>query len=195
MSRFMSHRSPVLKPFFFLQPKSQLTVSLVQTTPTCLILSFQCVQNNQHFRKEPKHLPVQFKLKPLMSFQVDIHLGGKLVESLTEAEPDTPVRDEAPPTSAEDTPDTGDQWHPDDQFPIDTLRSSIHVGFDPQPDYRVLCITVINEGVLWSRFRVIEVVLVFHLDPGWLWKAVTRSCVNVAVLQGVWIKAEFCKSQ
>ncbi|XP_078792762.1 uncharacterized protein lratb.1 isoform X2 [Oryzias latipes] len=54
--------SPVLKPFFFLQPKSQLTV--------------------------------------------DIHLGGKLVESLTEAEPDTPVRDEAPPTSAEDTPDT-----------------------------------------------------------------------------------------
>uniref|UniRef100_A0A3P9MR86 Si:ch73-132f6.5 n=1 Tax=Oryzias latipes TaxID=8090 RepID=A0A3P9MR86_ORYLA len=95
--------SPVLKPFFFLQPKSQLTV--------------------------------------------DIHLGGKLVESLTEAEPDTPVRDEAPPTSGDDVPDTGDN---------DTLISFLLTrfdhrymwGFDPQPDYPVLCITVINEGVL-----------------------------------------------
>ncbi|XP_036072592.1 uncharacterized protein lratb.1 isoform X2 [Oryzias melastigma] len=54
--------SPVLKPFFFLQPKSELTV--------------------------------------------DIHLDGKLVESLKEAEPDTSLKDEAPPTSGDDLPDT-----------------------------------------------------------------------------------------
>lgn len=52
--------SPVLKPFFFLHPKSQL--------------------------------------------KVDIHVGGELVESLSEAEPDTPVQ-EAPPTPTEDVPD------------------------------------------------------------------------------------------
>ncbi|XP_041841045.1 uncharacterized protein lratb.1 isoform X2 [Melanotaenia boesemani] len=54
--------SPVLKPFCFLHPKSQL--------------------------------------------KVDIHLGGQLVESFTEAEPDTPEQDEAPPTPAEEIPDT-----------------------------------------------------------------------------------------
>lgn len=54
--------SPVLKPFFFLHPKSEL--------------------------------------------KVDIHIGGELVESLTEAEPDTPEQ-EAPPTSAEDEHDAG----------------------------------------------------------------------------------------
>ncbi|XP_008294371.1 uncharacterized protein LOC103367950 [Stegastes partitus] len=54
--------SPVLKPFFFLHPKSELTV--------------------------------------------DVHVGGELVESLSEAGPDTPDKDEAPPTSAEDAPDT-----------------------------------------------------------------------------------------
>nr|XP_046236050.1 uncharacterized protein lratb.1 isoform X2 [Scatophagus argus] len=53
--------SPVLKPFFFLHPKSQL--------------------------------------------KVDIHVGGELVESVTEAEPDTPEQ-EAPPPSAEEVPDT-----------------------------------------------------------------------------------------
>lgn len=53
--------SPVLKPFFFLHPKSELTV--------------------------------------------DIHADGELVESLSEAGPDTPEQDEAPPTS-EDVPDT-----------------------------------------------------------------------------------------
>ncbi|XP_018518835.2 uncharacterized protein LOC108874780 [Lates calcarifer] len=53
--------SPVLKPFFFLHPKSQL--------------------------------------------KVDVHVGGELVESLSEAGPDTPEQ-EAPPTSAEDEPDT-----------------------------------------------------------------------------------------
>ncbi|KAF7641729.1 hypothetical protein LDENG_00273760, partial [Lucifuga dentata] len=53
--------SPVLKPFFFLHPKSQL--------------------------------------------KVDIHVGGELVETLTEAEPDTPEQ-EAPPISAEDATDT-----------------------------------------------------------------------------------------
>lgn len=53
--------SPVLKPFFFLHPKSQL--------------------------------------------KVEIHIGGELVESLSEEEPDTPVQDEAPPTSVEDVPD------------------------------------------------------------------------------------------
>ncbi|KAM3591161.1 uncharacterized protein V6R79_023716 [Siganus canaliculatus] len=52
--------SPVLKPFFFLQPKSEL--------------------------------------------KVDIHVGGKLVESVTEAGPDRPEK-EAPPTSEEDEPD------------------------------------------------------------------------------------------
>ncbi|GLD71927.1 uncharacterized protein AKAME5_002325100 [Lates japonicus] len=53
--------SPVLKPFFFLHPKSQL--------------------------------------------KVDVHVNGELVESLSEAGPDTPEQ-EAPPTSAEDEPDT-----------------------------------------------------------------------------------------
>uniref|UniRef100_A0A3Q3ATB5 Si:ch73-132f6.5 n=1 Tax=Kryptolebias marmoratus TaxID=37003 RepID=A0A3Q3ATB5_KRYMA len=54
--------SPVLKPFFFLHPKSQL--------------------------------------------KVDIHMGGELLETLSEAGPDTPEQDEAPPTSDEDVPDT-----------------------------------------------------------------------------------------
>ncbi|XP_026178253.1 uncharacterized protein LOC113139333 [Mastacembelus armatus] len=52
--------SPVLKPFFFLHPKSQL--------------------------------------------QVDIHVGGELVESLAEVGPDTPEH-VAPPTTAEEVPD------------------------------------------------------------------------------------------
>lgn len=52
--------SPVLKPFFFLHPKSQL--------------------------------------------KVDVHLGGELVESLTEVEWDTPEQD-TPPSSAEELPD------------------------------------------------------------------------------------------
>ncbi|XP_073330826.1 uncharacterized protein lratb.1 [Pagrus major] len=52
--------SPVLKPFFFLHPKSQL--------------------------------------------KADVHVGGQQVESLTEAEPDTPDQD-APPTSSDDVPD------------------------------------------------------------------------------------------
>uniref|UniRef100_A0A8D3B3Q0 Si:ch73-132f6.5 n=1 Tax=Scophthalmus maximus TaxID=52904 RepID=A0A8D3B3Q0_SCOMX len=52
--------SPVLKPFFFLHPKSQL--------------------------------------------KADIHMAGQLVESLSEAGPDTPEQ-EAPPTSSEDAPD------------------------------------------------------------------------------------------
>ncbi|XP_023254989.1 uncharacterized protein LOC111649475 [Seriola lalandi dorsalis] len=51
--------SPVLKPFFFLHPKSDL--------------------------------------------KVDIHVGGELLESLSEVGPD---EQEAPPTSAEDLPDT-----------------------------------------------------------------------------------------
>ncbi|XP_075941067.1 uncharacterized protein LOC142943437 [Anarhichas minor] len=54
--------SPVLKPFFFLHPKSQL--------------------------------------------KVDVHVGGELVETLEEAEPDTPER-EAPPTSTQEEPDAG----------------------------------------------------------------------------------------
>ncbi|KAG7496304.1 hypothetical protein JOB18_016450 [Solea senegalensis] len=53
--------SPVLKPFFFLHPKSDL--------------------------------------------KVDIHVGGELVETLSEAGPDTPDQ-EAPPTQAEEEPDT-----------------------------------------------------------------------------------------
>lgn len=53
--------SPVLKPFFFLQPKSQL--------------------------------------------KVDVHVGGELVESFTEAEPDSPEEQEAPPTSEEEEHD------------------------------------------------------------------------------------------
>ncbi|XP_065806357.1 uncharacterized protein lratb.1 [Labrus bergylta] len=52
--------SPVLKPFFFLHPKSQL--------------------------------------------KVDVHVDGELVESLTEAEPDTHEQ-EAPPSSEEELPD------------------------------------------------------------------------------------------
>ncbi|XP_067436774.1 uncharacterized protein lratb.1 [Thunnus thynnus] len=52
--------SPVLKPFFFLHPKSEL--------------------------------------------KVDIHIAGELVESFSEAGPDTPEQ-EAPPTSTEDVPD------------------------------------------------------------------------------------------
>ncbi|XP_037614872.1 uncharacterized protein lratb.1 isoform X2 [Sebastes umbrosus] len=52
--------SPVLKPFFFLHPKSEL--------------------------------------------KVDVHVGGELAESFTEAGPDTPEQ-EAPPTSAQDQPD------------------------------------------------------------------------------------------
>lgn len=52
--------SPVLKPFFFLHPKSEL--------------------------------------------KVDVHVGGELVESLTEAGPHTPEQ-EAPPTSEDDAPD------------------------------------------------------------------------------------------
>lgn len=40
---------------------------------------------------------------------MDIHIGGELVESLSEEEPDTPVQDEAPPTSVEDVPDAGKQ--------------------------------------------------------------------------------------
>lgn len=51
------------------------------------------------------------KSKILMPFKVDIHLDGKLVESLKEAEPDTSLKDEAPPTSGDDLPDTGDQGH------------------------------------------------------------------------------------
>lgn len=39
---------------------------------------------------------------------MDIHIGGELVESLTEAEPDT-AGQEAPPTSAEEEPDAGKQ--------------------------------------------------------------------------------------
>ncbi|XP_069031638.1 uncharacterized protein lratb.1 [Embiotoca jacksoni] len=54
--------SPVLKPFFFLHPKSQL--------------------------------------------KVDIHMGGELLDSFSESGPDTPEQEEAPPTSAEVTPDT-----------------------------------------------------------------------------------------
>lgn len=38
-----------------------------------------------------------------MSMQVDIHLDGKLVESLTEAGPDVPVQ-EATPTWVDDEP-------------------------------------------------------------------------------------------
>ncbi|XP_008323225.1 uncharacterized protein LOC103389552 [Cynoglossus semilaevis] len=53
--------SPVLKPFFFLHPKSET--------------------------------------------KVDVHVNGELVESVSEVGPDTAV-DEAPPTSAEDVPDT-----------------------------------------------------------------------------------------
>ncbi|XP_056225161.1 uncharacterized protein lratb.1 isoform X2 [Seriola aureovittata] len=53
--------SPVLKPFFFLHPKSDL--------------------------------------------KVDIHVGGELLESLSEVGPD---EQEAPPTSAEDLPDTAE---------------------------------------------------------------------------------------
>ncbi|XP_029932800.1 uncharacterized protein LOC115377073 [Myripristis murdjan] len=53
--------SPVLKPFFFMQPKSQL--------------------------------------------KVDVHLGGSLAETLSEAAPDADGQD-AHPTSAEDVPDT-----------------------------------------------------------------------------------------
>lgn len=52
--------SPVLKPFFFLHPKSEL--------------------------------------------KVNVHVGGELAESFTEAGPDTPEQ-EAPPTSAQDQPD------------------------------------------------------------------------------------------
>lgn len=54
--------SPVLKPFFFLHPKSEL--------------------------------------------KVDLHIGGELVETLTEAGPDTPEQ-EAPPIPAQDEPDAG----------------------------------------------------------------------------------------
>ncbi|XP_056299331.1 uncharacterized protein lratb.1 isoform X2 [Pseudoliparis swirei] len=54
--------SPVLKPFFFMHPKSQM--------------------------------------------KVDIYVGGELVETLEEAEPDTP-EEEAPPTSVQDEPDEG----------------------------------------------------------------------------------------
>uniref|UniRef100_A0A1A8CKT5 Uncharacterized protein n=2 Tax=Nothobranchius kadleci TaxID=1051664 RepID=A0A1A8CKT5_NOTKA len=56
--------SPVLKPFFFFYPKSQI--------------------------------------------KVDIHVGGHLVESLTEVEPDSPGQGQegVPPTSDQDTPDT-----------------------------------------------------------------------------------------
>lgn len=39
---------------------------------------------------------------------MDVHVGGEQVESLTEAEPDTPERD-APPTSSDDVPDAGKQ--------------------------------------------------------------------------------------
>ncbi|XP_040887573.1 uncharacterized protein lratb.1 isoform X2 [Toxotes jaculatrix] len=53
--------SPVLKPFFFLHPKSQL--------------------------------------------KVDVHVGGELLDSLSEVGADAPEQ-EAPPTSAEDIPDT-----------------------------------------------------------------------------------------
>lgn len=45
-------------------------------------------------------------LVTVISLQVDVHVGGELVESLSEAGPDTPEQ-EAPPTSAEDEPDTG----------------------------------------------------------------------------------------
>ena len=40
--------------------------------------------------------------------QVDIHVGGELVESLLEVEPDTPEQEEAPPTPFQDIPDTGE---------------------------------------------------------------------------------------
>ena len=43
-----------------------------------------------------------------MSLQVDIHVAGELVESFSEVGPDTP-EEEAPPTSAEDVPDRGEQ--------------------------------------------------------------------------------------
>lgn len=39
----------------------------------------------------------------VMSLQLDIHLDGEVVESLTEAGPDTPVS-EAPPTWVDDEP-------------------------------------------------------------------------------------------
>lgn len=38
---------------------------------------------------------------------MDVHVNGELVESVSEVGPDTAV-DEAPPTSAEDVPDTGE---------------------------------------------------------------------------------------
>lgn len=37
---------------------------------------------------------------------MDVHIDGELVETLSEAEPDTPEQAEAPPTSEEDAPDT-----------------------------------------------------------------------------------------
>lgn len=57
----------------------------------------------------------------LTSLQVDVHVGGELVESLAEAGPDTPEH-EAPPTSAEDVPDAGKRGHATLIFHILHLR-------------------------------------------------------------------------
>lgn len=46
------------------------------------------------------------KALSLVSHQVDIHMDGALVESLTEAGPNAPVL-EAPPAGEDDAPDTG----------------------------------------------------------------------------------------
>lgn len=43
-----------------------------------------------------------------MSRQVDIHLGGQLVESFTDEGVGESEEDQALPTSAEDLPDTGE---------------------------------------------------------------------------------------
>lgn len=40
---------------------------------------------------------------------MDIHIGGQLVETLSEPGPEPPEQDKAPPTSEEDEPDTGEQ--------------------------------------------------------------------------------------
>lgn len=45
---------------------------------------------------------------PQFPLQVDVHVGGEQVESLAEAEPDTPEHD-APPTPSDDVPDAGKQ--------------------------------------------------------------------------------------
>ncbi|XP_026225019.1 uncharacterized protein lratb.1 [Anabas testudineus] len=50
-------------------------------------------------------LKLFFFLHPKSQLKVDIHMGGELVESFSEVGPDTPEH-EAPPTSAEDIPDT-----------------------------------------------------------------------------------------